>query len=104
MSRPKPPLLLSALTARGLGDLGRQLLKAPWLASKRTLGAKLTFFAKKFQRLATSGGQKKLGGYWKDSKARFLRDFGGIGVVEWDSGEIAANDGLRFGSLWCFRL
>ena len=32
------------------------------------------------------------------------RDFGGIGVVEWDSGEIAANDGLRFGSLWCFRL
>ena len=31
-------------------------------------------------------------------------DFGGIGVVERDSGEIAANDGLRFGSLWCFRL
>ena len=32
------------------------------------------------------------------------RDFGGIGVVERDFGEIAADDGLRFGSLWCFRL
>ncbi|KAH9797209.1 ATP synthase mitochondrial f1 complex assembly factor 1 [Citrus sinensis] len=33
-----------------------------------------------------------------------IRDFGGISVVERDSGEIAADDGLRFGSLWCFRL